>query len=130
MTLLAPAIKIAQIVYKNRQTIYKVLIAQDKAIGGAYRKGGYGKATTYGVRTGAAAGGLIGSIISNVAEDTPGNGFQTPLQPKSTPRSTYQARGGRPRWIKPGYFKESKFDYCKRQPRYRFNRPSTNRFNR
>ncbi len=93
MTLIGPAIKIAQLVYKNRQTIYKVLIAQDKAIGGAYRKGGYGKATSYGVRSGAAAGSLIGSLITNIADDTPGNAIQTPFskQPITT-RKPYKTR--------------------------------------
>ena len=69
-------------------------MAQDKAIGGAYRKGGYGKATQYGVRTGAGAGALIGSLLSNNALDTPGNELQTPYKkpiPIKTGKS-YQTR--------------------------------------
>ena len=106
MTLLGPAIKIAQTVYKHRQSIYRVIVAQDKAIGGAYRKGGYGKATQYGVRTGAGAGALIGSLISNQAEDTPGNGISTfPKKiPKRNPsRSTYKTRGRQTRRCYPRY---------------------------
>ena len=89
------AIKIATTVYKHRKAIYTVLTAQDKYIGAAWKGGRYGKATQYGVRTGAAAGALIGSLISNEAEDTPGNGIQTPIRngKRFTPRKPYQTRG-------------------------------------
>ncbi len=99
--------------FRYRKVIYKVLTAQDKAIGSAWRKGGYGRQTRYGVRTGAAAGTLAAPLISNLAPDTPGNELQKPVQKRQqfTPRKSYQTRSGQSRRSSPEY---SKYDrpYC------------------
>ena len=91
---IAIAIKIAQKVFQHRQYIYRTLVAQDKALSSAYKYGGYGKATTYGVRSGALVGSIIGTVI-NEASDTPGNEFSVPWQkqrPETTPSKSYKAR--------------------------------------
>ncbi len=80
----------AQFVFRHRETIYKVLTAQDRYIGGAFRRGGYSKATQYGARHGALAGTVIGSLISNNAADTPGNELQKPIQKRPKRPQTYQ----------------------------------------
>ena len=94
MTLIGAAIKIAQTVYKHRQTIVKVITAQDKYISTAWKAGGYHKATIYGIRTGAGAGALIGSLLSNQAEDSPGNGSIFPGKDvqQPTPYKSYKTR--------------------------------------
>lgn len=84
-------IPIVQQVYKHRKTIYAVLTAQDRYISSAFRYGGYGKATSYGVRSGALAGSTIGYFISN-APDTPGNGIQTPFQKQPQTSKPYKTR--------------------------------------
>ncbi len=76
--IIVTAAKVATKVYKHRKAIYAVLTAQDRYISSAFRYGGYGKATSYGVRSGALAGSVIGAFINN-AEDTPGNGVQKPF---------------------------------------------------
>ncbi len=113
--------KIAQIAFRHRKTIYKVLTAQDRAIGSSFRKGGYSKATQYGARHGALAGTVIGSVLSNIAPDSPGNEFQKPFEKRQrvTPSKPYQARRGFPIRGYSRYRRQSKFDYCKRQPSYR-----------
>ncbi len=87
--IIVTAAKVATKVYKHRKAIYAVLTAQDRYISSAFRYGGYGKATSYGVRSGALAGSVIGSFINN-AEDTPGNGVQKPFHgtPSSPPNKT------------------------------------------
>ncbi len=94
MAILSTAIKIAQQVYKNRQTLYKVITAQDKYVGQAWKKGGYGKASVYGVRSGAVLGTIAGSFIKNDADDSPGNGIQKPFTKTKLPSSgkSYQTR--------------------------------------
>ncbi len=91
------AAKVAQTVYKHRKAIYAVLTAQDRYISRSFRYGGYSKATSYGVRSGALAGSVIGSVINN-AEDTPGNGVQKPFQKpvKITSRKSYKTRNRYP----------------------------------
>ncbi len=119
IALVRPAIVIAQQVWKNRKTIYAVLTAQDRYISSAFRYGGYGKATSYGVRSGALAGSIAGAFISNQADESPGNGIQTKLPIKSIPGKPYKTRGGqtgRP------YSRKSRQYYsgpCRRQSRYR-----------
>ena len=78
MTLIGIGIKIAQQVYKHRQSIYRTLVAQDRAISTSLKAGRWSKAASYGWRTGAAVGGLVGPLITNNAPDTPGNELQTP----------------------------------------------------
>ncbi len=46
-----------------------------------------------GVRHGLVAGSIAGSFI-NQAPDTPGNGIQTPFEPKYPASSSYKARRG------------------------------------
>ncbi len=77
-------IKIAQKIYKYRNQIYSVVTAQDRAIKGAFVGTRISKAAQYGWRTGAGAGGLIGSYITNDAEDSPGNGIQKKIPKQST----------------------------------------------
>ncbi len=85
IALVRPAIVVLQQIIKHRKTIYKVLTAQDKYIAKSMKAGGYGKQASYGVRSGALAGSVIGSIINN-AEDTPGNGVSQPWYgPQTSP---------------------------------------------
>ncbi len=78
-----PAIAVVQQVYKHRKAIYAVMTAQDRYISSAFKYGGYGKATSYGVRSGALAGGVIGAFI-NEADDSPGNGSPSRYVPKTS----------------------------------------------
>ncbi len=81
-----------------------------------------------GVRHGLTAGSIAGTFI-NTAEDTPGNGIQTPFRKQYTPSKPYQTRRGFP--IRSGYrnYKLSKFGKRERCPspgkyfrsNYRFN---------
>ncbi len=80
--IIVSAAKVAHTVYKHRKTIYAVLTAQDRYISKSFRYGGYGKATSYGVRSGALAGSIAGAFINN-ADDSIGNGVST-TQPKYT----------------------------------------------
>ncbi len=82
------------LVYKHRKAIYAVLTAQDRYISRSFKYGGYGKATSYGVRSGALAGSIIGSII-NQADDSPGNGIQKPFQKQPKTNKSYQTRSRR-----------------------------------
>ncbi len=73
-------------IIKHRRTIYRVLTAQDKYIARSMKAAGYGKQASYGVRSGALAGSVIGSFI-NYADDSPGNAIQKPFikSPSGTP---------------------------------------------
>ncbi len=98
MPIIPIAIKVAQTVIKYRRQIYSVITAQDRAIKGAFVGTRISKSARYGWRSGAAAGGLIGSLITNNAEETPGNGVQKPIQkqyPSSTPNKTRNRRTSR-----------------------------------
>ncbi len=94
IALIRPIIVVAQQIYRNRNTIYKVLTAQDKYIARSMKAGGYGRQASYGVRSGALAGSIIGSFLNN-ADDTPGNGVPKPIQKRITPSKPYKTRGGR-----------------------------------
>ncbi len=91
---LGQILKVGSVIVRHRKAIYAVLTAQDRYISSAFKYGGYGKATSYGVRSGALAGSVIGAFI-NKAEDSPGNGIQKDL-PKKRSRITtgkpYQTR--------------------------------------
>ncbi len=94
MVVIAGAIKIALTAFRHRNVIYKVLTAQDRAIGSAFRKGGYSKATQYGARHGAITGTVAGAFIGHNAPDSPGNELQKPVQKRqrvttSTPYKTH-----------------------------------------
>ncbi len=92
IALVRPAIIVAQQIIKHRKAIYAVLTAQDRYISGAFRYGGYGKATSYGVRSGALIGSVAGAFIKN-DEITPDNGEVFPKkQPKTTTGKSYQTR--------------------------------------
>ncbi len=91
--------------FRYRKTIYKILTAQDRVIGSAWKRGGYGRQTRYGVRTGAAAGTLVAPFITNFAPDTPGNELQKPVQKRErpSPSKPYKARSRFPRRSNPEY---------------------------
>ncbi len=95
IALIRPGIAVAQQIFKHRKAIYAVLTAQDRYISKSFRYGGYGKATSYGVRSGALAGSVAGAFINN-AEDSPGNAIQKPFQPVNTSRTPYQTRSRQP----------------------------------
>ncbi len=100
MVILSSAIKIASTVFKYRKYIYRTLVAQDRAIDKAFKVGGYSRQVRYGARHGALAGSLIGTVISNNAQDSPGNEFSEPIQKKPkqyTPSRPYKTRGRYPR---------------------------------
>ncbi len=90
--IIVTAAKVAQKVYKHRKGIYAVLTAQDRYISNAFRYGGYGKATSYGVRSGALAGSIIGSVI-NESDDSPGNALPKKQSVPKT-RTPYKTRRG------------------------------------
>ncbi len=110
--IITTAVKVAQTVYKHRKAIYAVVTAQDRYISKSFKYGGYGKATSWGVRSGALAGSLLGQFINN-APDTPGNGVQKPIN-VPTPSAPYKARGGSTR--------RSSYRYSERQRPYRSKR--------
>ncbi len=91
ISIIATTIRLA---FRYRKGLYKVLTAQDRAIGAAWKRGGYGRQTRYGIRTGAGAGTLIAPFISNFAPDSPGNELQKPVQKRQsiTPRKPYKTR--------------------------------------
>ncbi len=92
IALVRPAIIVAQQLWKYRKQIYSVVSAQDRYIKGAFVGTRVSKAAQYGWRSGAGAGSIIGSYITNDAEDTPGNGVQKPIQKVTTPSKSYQTR--------------------------------------
>ncbi len=98
------------VIYKHRKAIYAVLTAQDRYISKSFKYGGYGKATSYGVRTGALVGSVAGAFISNTAEDSPGNGVQTTIQPKPTTGKPDKARSGYPERFNSRRFGRRVFD--------------------
>ncbi len=89
--IITTAAKVGYTVYKHRKAIYAVLTAQDRYISKSFKYGGYGKASSYGVRSGALAGSVIGAFINN-ADDSPGNGIST-QKPVNKTRPPYQTRG-------------------------------------
>ncbi len=115
---LGQILKVGSVVFRHRKAIYAVLTAQDRYISKSFKYGGYGKATSYGVRSGALAGGIAGAFINN-AEDTPGNGIPTPFRKQPTPSAPYKTRGGRTTGRRPRYSKEQYLDYCKGRSRPR-----------
>ncbi len=115
-------IKIAQKIYKYRNQIYAVASAQDRAIKGAFVGTRVSKAAQYGWRSGAAAGGLIGSYINFDAEDSPGNGIQTPIQPVNTSSPPNKTRGGftgRSYAKQSTYQRPDRYGRCPRPRKYR-----------
>ncbi len=94
---LGQILKVGTVIIKHRKAIYAVLTAQDRYISNSFRYGGYGKATSYGVRSGALIGSVTGAFI-NHAEDSPGNAVQKPFQkqPKIKTNKSYQTRRRQP----------------------------------
>ncbi len=114
ITLIRPAIVVAQQIIKHRKAIYAVLTAQDRYISKSFRYGGYGKATSYGVRSGALAGSIAGAFINN-ADDSPGNGVQKPLQKQYTTSPSNQTRNRRTSRTSTKYSKYNNLDRkCRR----------------
>ncbi len=72
-------------------------MAQDRAIDKAFRVGGYGRQTRYGVRHGALAGSIIGTLISDTDNQLNGNGIQKTIRkPKQTTTGkSYKTRSRR-----------------------------------
>ncbi len=113
LALVRPAIIVIQQLYKHRKAIYAVLTAQDRYISKSFRYGGYGKATSYGVRSGALIGSVAGAFIKN-DEITPDNGQIFPQKrPKTTSGKSYQTRSR--------YSRRPATKYCRNQrpDRYR-----------
>ncbi len=75
-------LRIFQQAFRYRNQIYKVLSAQDRAIGTAARIGGYGRQAQRGVRHGALAGSVIGTVLSEFGDDIE-DGFQKRQLPTS-----------------------------------------------
>ncbi len=115
MPIIPIAIKIIQTAFKYRKQIYAVASAQDRAIKGAFVGSRVSKAAQYGWRSGAAAGGLIGSYITNDTEDTPGNGISTQKPKQYPPGKSYQTRN---RFTKRNYSRYS--NKCKPYNKYRY----------
>ncbi len=124
--IITTAIKIASKVFKYRNQIYQVASAQDRAIKSAFVGTRISKASQYGWRTGAAAGGLIGTLINKDADDSPGNAIQkTPT--KHTPRPPYKARRGQTGSYSGRNGRYDQFDSKRRRSNYCWNGPSRNR---
>ncbi len=66
MPLVGIGIRIGQQIFKYRKIIYRTLVAQDRAIDRAYRFGGYGRQTRFGVRHGLVTGTIAGTILSEM----------------------------------------------------------------
>ncbi len=92
MPIIPIAIKIVQTVFKYRKQIYSVVSAQDRYIKGAFVGTRISKAAQYGWRSGAAIGGLVGSLNYSPADDSPGNGIQKTIPKRPTPGKSYQTR--------------------------------------
>ncbi len=108
---LGQILKIGTVVIKHRKAIYAVLTAQDRYISKSFKYGGYGKATSYGVRSGALGGSIIGAFIRN-DEITPGDGVPKvqPIKPKTTSGKSYKARSG--------YSRRAPAKYCRDKRSY------------
>ncbi len=109
-------IKILQTAFRYRNQIYKVLSAQDRAIGTAARIGGYGRQAQRGVRHGAIAGSVIGTVLSEFGDDIE-DGFQT-AKPVSTSRKYSKTFNRRPRRFSPRCPTSPRYSTRGRQPRY------------
>lgn len=88
-----------KIIFRYRKQIYAVVTAQDRYIKGAFVGTRVSKAAQYGWRSGAAAGGLLGSTLINDDEITSGNGKVLPKKQRPQPSSSksYKTRSRRPR---------------------------------
>ncbi len=120
IALVRPAIIVAQQLWKYRKQIYSIVSAQDRYIKGAFVGTRVSKAGQYGWRSGAAAGGLLGSLNYNPADDSPGNGIQKQIPKRTPPGKPYKARNRQSSQYysrcKPGYVPRS----SKRRPRSRY----------
>ncbi len=116
--LIRPVIVVAQQVYKHRKAIYAVLTAQDRYISKSFRYGGYGKATSYGVRSGALAGSIAGAFINNASE-SPGNGISSPFRKQPKASKPYKTRNRFAKRSNRGYSDSYKSNRYRRCPRYR-----------
>ncbi len=125
--IITTAIKIASKVYKYRNQIYQVASAQDRAIKSAFVGTKISKASQYGWRTGAAAGGLIGTLINKDADDSPGNAIQKTPSKQYPTRPSNQARRGQARSYSSRYGRRDQSYSERRRANYCRNGPSRNR---
>ncbi len=107
---LGQILKVGAVVIKHRKAIYAVLTAQDRYISKSFRYGGYGKATSYGVRSGALAGSIIGAFIKDDSTFQPGNGAV--LQPKQRFVPT-TGKSNKTRYRSSSRYGIRKYKYCK-----------------
>ncbi len=119
-SLIKPAIIVATQVYKHRKAIYAVITAQDRYIKGAFVGTRVSKAAQYGWRSGAAAGGLLGSYIK-FPDDQLNDGIPTP--PKRTtpsqPDKTRSRQTGKYYSRNRNKYEYNKYRRCPRPFRYR-----------
>ncbi len=96
---LGQVLKVATVAWRYRKQIYAVISAQDRYIKTATTYGRWSKSASWGWRTGATGGSLVGGLITNDGEDSPGNAIQkqTKIQPVNKTRATYKTRGRRTR---------------------------------
>ncbi len=111
---LGQILKVGQIVFKYRKAIYSVVTAQDRYIKSAFVGTRVSKSAQYGWRSGAAAGGLLGSFIKN-DEITPGNGSVLP--PKQRPQIT----SGKSYKTRSRYSRRASAKYCRNKYTGRYN---------
>ncbi len=117
--------KAAQLAFKYRHQIVSVITAQDRAIKGAFIGTRVSKAGQYGWRTGAAAGGLIGSTLISSPDDDYGDG-EIPWS--KTPTGSFnKTYGGKTRSGNGRYQSYSRFNKGYRRPNYCKPRRSRNR---
>ncbi len=104
MVIIAGAVQVAKTAWRFRKQIYKGLVAQDKLIGYGWKKGGYSKWTSAGVRHGAIGGSVAGLFIKSpdyISDDA----IQENVEPAPTSPFT-QARNRRTRRYSRGYKKQ------------------------
>ncbi len=94
MPIIPIAIQVLKTGFRYRKQIYAVITAQDRAIKGAFVGTRISKAAQYGWRTGAGAGGLLGSLNNYNADDTPGNGVQKTISKQTPSSKPHKTRGG------------------------------------
>ncbi len=77
------------------KSLFQAVKSQDRIIDLTYRKAGiYNRDLRAGIKHELTLGAAIGSLIS-IAPDSPGNEFQTPIQPRKFPKTykPYKTRG-------------------------------------
>ncbi len=112
---------IGQII-RHRKAIYAVITAQDRYISKSLKYSGWGKSASFGWRSGAAAGGLIGPLINDqVTELTNGS-----IQPITPSRDQYKKRTRNIRYNRSRY----KYNDSYSRNNRRFCKPRRTKFSR